>query len=54
VSIIPIEGYGTYVQVSDELPDCENKKEFYEVVDKMIELSEIISPWLMAKRDLMI
>jgi hypothetical protein len=54
VRIIPAEGYGTYVQVSEELPDHTNEKEFHEIVDKIIELSKIISPWLMTKRDLMI
>jgi hypothetical protein len=52
--IIPAEGYGTYIQVSEELPDYKNENEFNEIVDKMIELSKIISPWLKTKRDLII
>jgi hypothetical protein len=52
--IIPAEGYGTYIQLAEELPDYKNEKEFNEVVDKMIELSKIISPWLKTKRDLII
>jgi hypothetical protein len=54
VKIIPADGYGTYIQISEKLPDYKNEKEFNEIVDKMIELSKIISPWIMTKRDLMI
>jgi hypothetical protein len=34
VKILPAEDYGTYIQVSDELPDYENESEFRDIAKK--------------------
>jgi hypothetical protein len=47
--IIPVDGYGNYVQVSDNLPDPANEDVFRDVIEKMCELSKIIEPWLITK-----
>jgi hypothetical protein len=46
VKIIPAEGYGTYLQVSDDLPNYENESEFREIAGKIYELSKILTSWL--------
>jgi hypothetical protein len=46
VKIIPVEGYGIYIQVSDELPDYENESEFRKIAERIYELFKIIKPWL--------
>jgi hypothetical protein len=44
--ITPADNYGTYIQVSEELPDPTNESEFRDIVRKICELSKIIEPWI--------
>jgi hypothetical protein len=48
--VTPVEGFGNYIQVSDELPcKIKEKNELHDVIAKVYELSEIIKPWIQPK-----
>jgi hypothetical protein len=53
VQIVPVEGYGIYIQVSDELPDTQNEDQLRMIVERICRLSKILRPWLETKKDLM-
>jgi hypothetical protein len=45
VKITPFENCGTCLQISDELPNHKDEKEFHEIALKIKELSDIITTW---------
>ncbi|MDR1478477.1 MAG: SUKH-3 domain-containing protein [Planctomycetaceae bacterium] len=44
--VISLSDHGNYIQVTDELPNYKNDAEFTDFAKKLLELSDIIGPWL--------
>jgi hypothetical protein len=52
--VTPVEGFGNYIQVSEDLPDKTKEKELHDIITKVYELSEIIKPWIKSKWEFII
>jgi hypothetical protein len=49
--VTPVDGFGNYIQVSENLPDKTKEEELHDIITKVYELSGIIKPWIELKRE---